>query len=122
MYSAVALCAAAGAWAASGTWGGCGRLLTARLLAVLWTKAVREERWMALQHPDDAACRQPFNTQRSSCATSSKAVMLASHMAAIQANRFQSGGKGSPALGAVIWGHPSQRGLIAKRSVLSTGG
>jgi protein-S-isoprenylcysteine O-methyltransferase Ste14 len=55
MYSAVALCAAAGAWAAAGTWGGWGWLLTAGLLAVLWTKAVLEERWMALQHADYAA-------------------------------------------------------------------
>lgn len=58
MYSCVALCAGAGAWAASGsgaTWGGWGWLLTAALVAVLWTKAVLEERWMALQHADYAA-------------------------------------------------------------------
>ncbi len=55
MYSAVALCAAAGAWAASATWGGWGWLLTAALVAVLCTKAVLEERWMALQHPDYTA-------------------------------------------------------------------
>ena len=63
MYSCVALCGAAGAWAASGkgaawaTWGGWVWLLTAGLLAVLWTKAVLEERWMALQHPDYPAYR-----------------------------------------------------------------
>lgn len=58
MYSCVALCAVAGAWAASGDsapWGGWGWLLTAALVAVLWTKAVLEERWMRLQHPDYAA-------------------------------------------------------------------
>ena len=63
MYSCVALCGAAGAWAASGkgaawaTWGGWVWLLTAGLLAVLWTKAVLKERWMALQHPDYPAYR-----------------------------------------------------------------
>lgn len=54
MYSSVALCAAAGAWAASAgdgfTWGGWPWRLTAALVAVLWIKAVLEERWMALQH------------------------------------------------------------------------
>jgi len=55
MYSCVAMCAAAGAWAASVTWGSWGWLLTAALVAVLCTKAVLEERWMALQHPDYVA-------------------------------------------------------------------
>lgn len=55
MYSAVALCSAAGAWAASATWGGWGWLLTAALVAVLCTKALLEERWMALKHPDYTA-------------------------------------------------------------------
>lgn len=57
MYSAVALCSAAGAWAASATWGGWGWLLTAALVAVLFTKALLEERWMALKHPDYTAYR-----------------------------------------------------------------
>jgi protein-S-isoprenylcysteine O-methyltransferase Ste14 len=52
MYSAVALCAAAGAWAASAAWGSWGWLLTAALMAVLFGKALLEERWMTLQHPD----------------------------------------------------------------------
>lgn len=55
MYSCVALCAAACAWAASATWGGWGWLLTAALVPVLWNKAMLEERRMALQHPDYTA-------------------------------------------------------------------
>lgn len=49
MYTSVAACAGACAWAAASPWGW---LAALALAAVLFTKASFEERWLALSHPD----------------------------------------------------------------------